>query len=126
MKHIYLLLIPMLALSACASIVEGTKQNINVNTTPEGARCSLIREGSVIATVESTPGSVMVDKLKHDITVECIKDGYEKSVFINESGAEGATFGNILAGGVIGWGIDSATGADNKYNENVHINMVKK
>jgi len=34
------------------------------------------------------------------------------------------TFGNIIAGGVIGWGVDSATGADNKYPESVMVQLV--
>jgi hypothetical protein len=40
------------------------------------------------------------------------------------SGAAGATFGNIVAGGGIGWAIDSASGADNKYDAPVNVTLV--
>lgn len=120
-----LLTASLLLLTGCASIVSGTTQTINVSTTPAGARCELVREGKVFATIASTPGSVEVDRLKHDITINCSAPGYQTSTYINESGAAGATFGNIILGGGIGWAVDSARGADNSYDENVHINLTK-
>ena len=41
-----------------------------------------------------------------------------------DSGIEAATWGNIVLGGFIGWGVDSAAGADNKYPEQVTITLV--
>jgi hypothetical protein len=67
----------------------------------------------------------VVQKTKHDIFVECSKKGYQTAKFINESGVEGATFGNIVLGGGIGWAIDSAAGADNKYTEIMNITLTK-
>jgi len=46
--------------------------------------------------------------------------------YLNHSGAAGATFGNIVAGGLIGWGVDSATGSDNKYDSPVNITLPRK
>jgi hypothetical protein len=43
---------------------------------------------------------------------------------MNKSGAAGATFGNIVLGGGIGWAIDSATGSDNKYDSPVNLSLV--
>jgi hypothetical protein len=120
----FILLPAVLLISACASIVSGTEQDITVNTTPAGADCALVREGQTIARVSSTPGTVTVDKTKHNINVVCNKPGYQTGSFLNESGTEGSTAGNILAGGLIGWGIDSARGADNKYDEGVNITLV--
>ena len=125
MKNL-LLLIPVLVLANCASIATGTSQDLVINTDPSGASCDLLREGGQIGTVSPTPGQITVSKTKHDITVECSKAGYETTTYINKSGFAGSTVGNVLAGGVIGWGIDSATGADNKYEENVFIQLPKK
>jgi hypothetical protein len=36
----------------------------------------------------------------------------------------GATFGNIVLGRAIGWAIDSASGADNKYESPVNLTLV--
>jgi len=111
-------------LAGCSSIVEGTTQNIMVNTNPPGASCSLYRQNMIIGTIAATPGSALVDKTKHDITVLCVLSGYQQASFFNKSGVAGATVGNILAGGGIGWAIDSISGADNKYETPVNITMV--
>lgn len=112
-------------LSGCSSIVEGTSQEIVVNTTPDGANCAFLREGQVIGRINPTPGAVTIKKSKHDITIECTKAGYKKATFFNKSDVAGATVGNIIAGGGIGWAIDSASGADNKYTSPVNITLVK-
>jgi hypothetical protein len=111
-------------LGGCASIITGTSQDIAIATTPGGARCVLTREKETIATVDSTPGTVTVRKDKHDILVTCDKAGYQTATKYLDSDVEAGTFGNIILGGVVGWGIDSATGADNKYDETVSIPLV--
>jgi hypothetical protein len=112
------------SLSACSSVIEGTSQEILVNTNPPGANCEFVREGNVIARVTQTPGGATIKKTKHDITLKCSKQGYQEATYLNHSGAAGATFGNIVLGGGIGWAIDSASGADNKYDGVVNITMV--
>ena len=111
-------------LSGCASIVSGTSQEIKVVTNPAGANCQFVREGSVIASVNNTPGGVTIRKTKHDITLKCNKEGYQEATYLNHSGADGATFGNIILGGGIGWAIDSASGSDNKYTGEVNVSLV--
>ena len=114
-----------LSLTACSSIIEGTSQEIVINANPSGADCALEREGIVIAHVNPTPGAATIKKTKHDILIRCHKDGFEEATYFNKSGAAGATFGNIVLGGGIGWAVDSAAGADNKYDSPVNITMVK-
>jgi hypothetical protein len=96
----------------------------SVNTNPPGADCSLAREGLVIGRVNPTPGSVVVQKTKHDIQISCAKPGYQEATYYDHSGVAGATWGNIIAGGPIGWAIDSASGADNKYDSPVNLTLV--
>lgn len=117
-------LILLISLSACSSIIEGTSQEILVNTNPSGADCSLMREGVAIARVNPTPGAATIKKTKHDITIECTKSGYSDVAYLNHSDVAGATVGNVLLGGGIGWAIDSASGADNKYESPVNITLV--
>lgn len=109
--------------SACSSIVDGTTQKITVNTNPPGADCGLKRQDSVFVHVNPTPGTVTVDKTKYDITIICNKEGYQETTFLNHSGVAGATLGNIVLGGGIGWAIDSADGADNKYESPVNMTL---
>lgn len=126
MKLLYtsLMLLPMLA--SCASVVEGRSQQIQVNTSPPGATCTLSREGFPIGSISPTPGTIYVEKTKHDIMIGCEKKGYENATYFNKSGAAGATFGNIILGGLVGWGIDSATGSDNKYDSPVNLSLSKR
>lgn len=114
----------IVVLGGCSTIVDGTSQTLGVNTNPADASCVFLRNGQQIAKIDPTPGTVMVEKTKHDIIVECTKDGYQKATFINKSDVNAATFGNILIGGGVGWAIDSATGSDNKYQATVSLTLV--
>ncbi len=97
-----------------------------VNTNPPAATCTLSRNGEPVATISPTPGSAYIEKTKYDIIISCKKPGYETATYLNHSGAAGATFGNIVLGGGIGWAVDSATGSDNMYDTPVNITLVKK
>lgn len=110
--------------SGCASIVEGSSQEVVVNTNPSDAYCKLMREGMPVGEITKTPGAVTIKKTKHDLTIECSKEGFHKSTYYNKSAVEGATFGNIILGGGIGWAIDSASGSDNKYTSPVNLTLV--
>lgn len=115
-----------LALMGCATITQGTSQYIAVNTNPGFAECAFSRKGEELGTIAETPGGLNVNKTKDDILIRCNKKGYQETTYLNHSGVEGMTAGNILAGGLIGWGIDSATGSDNKYESPVNITLLKK
>ncbi|WP_340118707.1 hypothetical protein [Pelagibius sp. 7325] len=116
-------------LAACSSIVQGTDQEVGINTNPPGASCILEREGKKIGELAASPGSVTVSKTKHDITITCDKEGYQTATYINDSGwesgsgAAGIALDVILTLGISS-AIDSATGADNKYESPVNITMV--
>lgn len=112
-------------MSACASIIDGTTQQIAIESTPPGAACDFSRQGSVIGQT-TTPGGVVVQKTKHNIQVSCQKEGYETTTATLKSGVAGSTWGNIILGGGIGWAIDSASGSDNKYEEYISVSMVPK
>ena len=116
-------LFAVVACSGCASIIEGTSQTLTINTNPQSADCTLWREGLAIGQVR-TPGGVVVEKTKHDIELKCTKQGYQEATATLPSEIEGATFGNIILGGFIGWGIDSASGADNHYPDATTITLV--
>jgi hypothetical protein len=69
---------------------------------------------------------VLIKKTKYDITIVCDRLGFDQATYLNHSGTEGSTFGNIALGGGIGWAIDSAAGADNKYESPVNLTLVPK
>jgi hypothetical protein len=110
------------AASGCATIIKGTSQSIAITTPPTtGASCILSsREGNW--TVIS-PGAVTVEKSKEDIVAKCTKPGWQDGVATIPSDFQGWTIGNIVAGGLIGFGVDAATGAINEYPHAFQIPM---
>ena len=111
-------------LSGCGTITQGTSQNITITSTPPGGHCELTRKGEHVATLDKTPGTVKVDKTKNDILLTCTREGYQEASLNLESGYGAGTFGNIILGGGIGWAIDSASGADNKYPSSADIKFI--
>jgi hypothetical protein len=110
-------------LGGCASIFEGTTQQIAVNTTPAGARCTFWKNGSLVGDVGSTPGTLSIRKSRDDLFIVCDKPGYTSATFVNKSGLAMATFANILTAG-LAWAVDSSRGADNKYQGEVNMALV--
>lgn len=103
----------------CASIVKGTTQAIPVSSNPTGADVKL--DGNLVG---QTPVTVQAKrKGDHLLTIE--KAGYQsESVAITRS-IGGAVFGNIIAGGLVGWGVDAVSGA--QYNLTpVTVNLTLK
>jgi len=103
----------------CASVTRGTTENISIATTPSGATAEI--SGLEIPTACVTP-CVVQAKRNADITVSINKEGYEPQIIpltkeVPGSGAAGFA-GNLLAGGLIGMGVDAATGAAQDHKPN--------
>jgi len=122
MPKYYLAALCSVFAGGCASIIDGTTQEMTFNSAPPGAQCTLHRDGKEFSRL-TTPNTVVVKKTKHDIRIECEKEGYEPVVHMVKSEIQGSAWGNIILGGGIGWAIDSASGADNKYQEYINITL---
>jgi hypothetical protein len=108
-------------------MIEGTSQKITINSDPVGAKCDVVNNGDVIATVEQTPGTITIPKSKNDIYVECSKDGYTKTRKKNLADIAITSFGNMamLQLSFIGNAMDNASGAGHKYDSKVFVAMEK-
>ena len=100
-------------------MTRGTTENISIASTPAGATAEI--SGLEIPTACVTP-CVVQAKRNADIVVTINKEGYEPQIIpltkeIPGTGAAGFA-GNVLLGGVVGMGVDAATGAalDHKPN----------
>ncbi len=103
------------AVSGCATIIQGTTEPVSVSSLPEqGAQCTLKNSEGVWYI--TTPGSAVVHKTKNDMTVDCTKAGFAPGHLLANSHFGGTTAGNIIAGGVIGMGVDAASGANYYYD----------
>ena len=87
----------------------------------QGANCTLTNDkGSWFV---KTPGSVSINKAYGDLTVSCSKGKDTNGVATFKSANEGAVWGNILAGGIIGYAVDAGTGAGFSYPPTMTIVM---
>lgn len=105
-------------LTGCASIVSGTSQIVSVETLQStgqvaGATCKLENDKGVYYV--TTPGTVTVRRAYGDMNVKCEKPGMEAGIATIKSSTKAMLAGNIIFGGVIGAGVDAASGAAYDY-----------
>jgi hypothetical protein len=123
MRTILIVASMSLLTGACASVINGTSQEIALASNPSGANCELTRNNGLLSNIV-TPQTVTLKKTKYDIKVSCSKQGYQTSTAVLTSKIEDATWGNIILGGGIGWAVDSASGADNKYDKQLTVTLL--
>ncbi|MFL1873745.1 translation initiation factor 2 [Hansschlegelia beijingensis] len=98
------------ALAGCASVTRGTTEQITVTTEPSGAAVRT----SMAHACPASPCTFQVGR-KDEFIVTASKPGYRDASMpvktkVAGNGAAGFA-GNVLVGGVIGMGVDAATGA---------------
>ncbi len=92
--------------TGCATVIHGTTQEVPVNSDPAGATVTVAGQPNEYA----TPCSIEL-KRKNDHLLTVSKEGYETQNVELRSVISAAWAGNIIAGGIIGLGVDAATGA---------------
>lgn len=124
--QILVLVVVTSMMGGCASIVSGQNQSVSVVSKSDGvdvagAKCSLSNDkGQWYAT---TPGSVTVRRSYGALAVDCKTDALAGTAQVKSS-TKPMAFGNIIFGGVIGVGVDVATGAAYDYPEVISIPLV--
>lgn len=105
------------SLGACATVTRGSSDAWEVNTDPNGAKV-VTSNGHQCP---STPCSIKM-KRKSNFTATITKAGYkDASVSVTHktsNGGAAGVAGNVLLGGVIGLGVDLATGASQDLTPN--------
>src|SRR5689334_19417069 len=110
----------------CASVTRGTTENISIASTPSGAEATI--SGLDVPTACVTPCAI-VAKRSADISISFAKEGFEPEIVtltkeIPATGAAGFA-GNVLAGGLVGMGVDAVTGAAQDHKPNPVIVTLK-
>lgn len=113
----------------CASLTTSNENNIRVETVDasgaevKDATCAILKGAT--RTEFKTPAVIPVAKGSGDLRIDCAKEGLADGKAVLTSRAGGATFGNILAGGIIGAIVDQSTGKAYNYPEWIQIMMGK-
>jgi hypothetical protein len=112
-----------MSLAGCATITEGKTDSVAVTSVPvDGAKCSL--KNQVGEWYLTTPGSAVVHKSKSNLEIDCTMDGYQAAHTSMPASFENMTAGNMLIGGIIGVGVDAASGAMYHYDKSTQITLV--
>jgi hypothetical protein len=110
--------------SGCASLTTGQNQPVSIET-PQCPQASCVltnNDGKFF--VDRTPGTTMVNKSCSELAIRCSKPGFPDYFDEISAGFQAMTTGNILIGGLIGLGVDAATGAACKYPSSIIVDMV--
>jgi hypothetical protein len=117
------LVLTSILIGGCATITKGSMQSVSINTpNVVGAVCTLSSPSIGNRTI-TAPNTVSIEKASYNIDVHCKKECYEDGVAVIGTSVEVMTAGNILIGGVIGLGVDAASGAINKYDPEATVVM---
>lgn len=104
--------------SGCATIINGTTQKIPISSVPTGAKVTVDQ-----STGYTTP-TVLDLSRKRNHTLQVSLGGYNTEVITLQSVMSGAVMGNLVLGGLIGWGVDAASGAQKRLvPESIHITL---
>jgi len=87
-----------------------------------GATCTITTQSG--PQTVSTPGTVVLAKGSTALPIQCTKECYLMGSSIIPSNTEAMAAGNVVFGGLIGLGVDAASGAMNKYPDIVTVAMV--
>ncbi len=107
-------LVAAAVLPGCATIFTGTSDTIRFESEPEGARIFIdgIERGR-------TPASVSVSRSAFDDKQVTLRlDGYEDRTFVLDKRFNAVSILNLA--GLLGWGVDFATGAVMKYDPEMY------
>lgn len=108
-------------LVSCASVINGSKQKVEIKSQPAGAS---VRINSVDSGV--TPQTAVLSrKMSHRIELQ--KSGYRLYEVVLEPAYNNMPMGNMIAGGIVGLVVDSSTGAANTLHpDKVDAVLIKK
>lgn len=114
MKFKYAILVATagLGLSGCATVMHGSNQTFLINTDPVGAQVKLSGGSTCVS-----PCKLELPR-RYDFRVDLTLDGYRPVYVLVHSKTGGATFGNLLAGGIVGAVVDSSNGANKQLSPN--------
>jgi hypothetical protein len=116
------------AIAGCATVLDGSDQIISVETRSAGAKVSGARcvlrndQGESRLT---TPGATLVHYDRSDLKIVCTRQGFEARDDVAKSQVNLKVLGNVLVGGVIGFGLDHVSGTAYKYPSNIVVEMAE-
>lgn len=108
-----------LALCGCATVINGTSQDFQIDSKPTGATVTLSNGQNCVA-----PCTISL-KRRNDLRAGYELVGYKNETVYIQSRTGGAGAGNLLMGGIIGGVVDASNGSMNSlYPRPLFVQMV--
>lgn len=118
-KNVALVGVAALSLGGCATVINGTSQDYQIWSEPNGAEVTLSNGSACTAPCEISL------KRRDDYRADISLDGYQSTSVLIQSRTGGAMAGNILLGGVVGGVVDASNGSTNHlYPRPLHVQLV--
>jgi uncharacterized protein YceK len=117
MKRLFIATAAVMALSGCASIINGPTQSVTIKSTPEGAAISITNKAGEKVHTGNAPLTVVLKRaagyFKPEVyTISFTKDGFASKEVVITGTMSGWYVGNLLFGGLIGMlAVDPVTGS---------------
>jgi hypothetical protein len=116
-------ILAFMSLNSCATILSKSVYPVQLNSSPDGAKVTIMDRDGIEVFRSTTPATAMLKsgngffkKASYRITFS--KEGYQDKTYPLTATLDGWYFGNILVGGIIGLLIvDPATGAMYKLDQ---------
>ena len=123
MKKLFVLSLCVVILSGCATIIGGTKQNIQITAQDPDVTPKVIVESKGGPQEITLPATLKVKRAKQDILLTINDDCYKKNTQGISSNINALIFVNAL---FLGWGLfssttDALTGAAWEYDERIVV-----
>lgn len=112
MRYILLTFVLTLATSGCATLLDGTTQNVTFNSQPNGVK--IVLNGTPLGV---TPLTTQIER-SDEIVILAQKDGYQDQKIALQTKVNTYFWGNIITGGFFGSTTDSLSGAMVEYSPN--------
>lgn len=124
MKRLSVLLAAF-ALGGCATIVDGTSQQIELTSNAPGATCGITQNGVQIVQPAAVPATHTISRRSGNLIVTCEAPGYQPSTQALMAGKNPLSVVGNMPAMVSGAGFDSLFGGLSEYQDSAYVHLTK-
>ena len=121
----FTVLLAALALGGCATIVDGTSQQIQLTSNAPGATCGISQNGVQIVAPVAVPATHTVRRRAGNLIVTCEAPGYQSNTQALMAGKNPLSVVGNMPAMVSGAGMDSLFGGISDYQDSAYVYLKK-
>ncbi|MEM8616954.1 MAG: hypothetical protein AAGF20_08475 [Pseudomonadota bacterium] len=114
-----------LALSGCATLVDGTSQQIQLTSNAPGATCGITQNGAQIVAPAPVPATHSLSRRAGNLIVTCQAPGFQPNTQALVTGRNPKTVALMMPAILLDAGADAALGGLAEYQNEAYIHLVR-